>query len=514
MFYDCSTVAVFRGSAFAGLLGQYESDGFALLREKNNFDSFRTGGGTVHVTSKKVSTEISFDGAPSVSYQIAVKFKYSEAEGMNAPPSVISASGVHVDNSAVFMTDNPDPALKTAPGLPGVDQTVGDVDDILAFTTKAREGTPFRGLVNGQLMESNDAEVIWFVRGNTLYRRVLLVDDGGLNLADDSIPAAGFYQNNDLSVRRSVANAIPNTLQSLKFRENRFGHYANLATKRDEFPYPLYRDTFENWYYLRMPTLEETTHNDWSVAGQLPVPNITAPTTAPYWDLWNNPNHWANSHRTLGQFNATGSLNAYVADDPDDNTKKRPHIRAGEDVVLTNVISFDVKVWNPVSVPLVGGGEAPPQYVNLGQSQFLDENGVLRDVDYATDPTANFGFCTTGKYGGRERFTFGANGDDEPVTNTSALNAAGRQLMPCVYDSWTIEYESHPDRYKATTGAPDEARTGYGLAGLHADFPRTDSANWECPPPYDEELESIEITIRCFEPRSKLIRQVRIVQSF
>jgi len=60
-----------------------------------------------------------------------------------------------------------------------------DLDDVLAFTV-ASDGEPFTAYVNGRLVESHTAEIIWFVRGSdvnsngmidageaTLYRRVI-----------------------------------------------------------------------------------------------------------------------------------------------------------------------------------------------------------------------------------------------------------------------------------------------------------------------------------------------------
>ena len=55
------------------------------------------------------------------------------------------------------------------------DTTVGDFDDILMFTTRS-SGRPFVGKFNGSgTIQSDVAEVAWFVRGRTLHRRVLLV---------------------------------------------------------------------------------------------------------------------------------------------------------------------------------------------------------------------------------------------------------------------------------------------------------------------------------------------------
>ncbi len=460
---------------------------------------------------------------------------FSITEGMNAPPSIIGAGGAHRPSSTVFATDNTNL---------NYDQTVADVDDILAFTTQADTSAPFRGLVDGNLVESNYAEVIWFVRGNTLYRRVLLIDDGNLNIAKKNYSASGFYQNNDLSVHldSSTGRLVPNSLQVIKLRENRFGHYVanNNTARRGEFPYPLYRSPFESWYYLRMPTLEETISNNWNTGGQLDAGFSPAnPGNSPYWDLWDKPSHWVGTTDN-DQCSLTGSLNKYVANDPDDNTKKKPAARAAEDVILTNVISFDVKVWNPCWVPYSttnGGatqGWLPPQYVDLGQNVFSDPNGGSQSVyvnyghNFSTTPNppnggvGGIGFCSTGKYGGQnaEKLVSTANYSNDSLNTlvSVATQAWNGSLMPCQYDSWTIDYEQNAGKYRSTTlsnyyvdpATPNAIRPGAGMDSAN----RTDSSKWECPPPYDTELKSIQVTIRCFEPRSKYIRQVRITQDF
>ena len=52
--------------------------------------------------------------------------------------------------------------------------TVGETGDILMFTTR-NAARPFTGLCNSSTIQSDVAEVAWFMRGRTLYRRVLLV---------------------------------------------------------------------------------------------------------------------------------------------------------------------------------------------------------------------------------------------------------------------------------------------------------------------------------------------------
>ena len=322
------------------------------------------------------------------------------------------------------------------------DLTAGDVDDIIAFTARANPAVPFRGVIRGEIVEREHAEIVWFVRGNLLFRRVRLIDDvtadGNTILlrytddkeefptkADMGPPTEpGQYavveadESNDGGRQRYDAvirdgNLVWTTLlthEDLARRARRFGHdgiqYANPS---GAFPYPLYDAPYEGWFYLRMPTLEET--NYWSSnniqhwktdsAGALGQP-VANP------DLWNKPYFFPDL-----QDRKSGSLQSAV-------TSPR-YIRAGEDVVLTNVLSFDVKVWDPH--PEVR------DFVDLGEG-----------ITWAD-----------------------ANNNQPKLSRT--------------WDSWTQQYKNQP-------------------------------------PPYSQPLEAVQITIRCFDPASQIIKQVTIVHRF
>ena len=285
------------------------------------------------------------------------------------------------------------------------DPTVGDVDDIIAFTAIVKVGVPFRGLIANesnelQIAERYAAEIIWFVRGNTLYRRVRLIDD---------------QRTNDPDV---------NTLTDLALRERRFGHDIRLL---NGFPYPLYLfDDVTNtpgiWYYLRMPTLEENIHGSWNPA--LIDPDLSDLNPNP--DLWEQPHFFPDR-----QDRKSGSLTMFT-DNPQFLDDPR-HVRAGEDVVLTNVLSFDIKVWCP------------------------DERDY---VDLGTEGT-----------------TWDDSNNNQP-------------LLPRTWDSWTRKYSEGDD---------------------YADHKNADGIVM---PPYAEPLEAIQITIRCFDPASRAIKQVTIVHRF
>ena len=103
-----------------------------------------------------------------------------------------------------------------------VDTTVGDFDDILMFTTRST-GRPFVGRFGGrQPIQSDVAEVAWFVRGRTLHRRVLLVAPAASTMRprrQASTPTMTFRP-----ARQSGEIVVPNTLGDLTRRECRFAH--------------------------------------------------------------------------------------------------------------------------------------------------------------------------------------------------------------------------------------------------------------------------------------------------
>jgi hypothetical protein len=369
------------------------------------------------------------------------------------------------------------------------------------------------------MSESMSAEIIWFVRGTTLYRRVLLIDEHN-NCTTTN------YASNDVSFRDNGGTPIPNNqMLNLVRRENRFAHSGGT------FPFPLYNNNNEAWYYLRMPTLEETVHSTWHVGQQLPVlgalSNLkmngdsipTTPSTTPYWDFWENPNGLNGQISSLPtqpwqQDSRTGSINLLV------ETPRNP--RAGEDIVLKNVISFDVKVWNKYWVPCSPLDSeltpptvywAPPQYVDLGQDQLSCIDGIIRPVNYTHNlltplgTPVGYGFTLKGRYNTstNNRRTVADATDKWHKAERLNLNGTNSNIlwtgppltvppMPCVFDSWTFQYQS------PYTSDPD--------------YVVGEPSTWRYPPPYTEDLQSIQITIRCFEPQSGNIKQVRVVQSF
>lgn len=437
-------------------------------------------------------------------------------------------------------------------GKPDPDTTIGDLDDVLMFTTRnLRE--PFIGrFAPTGTAESRVAEVAWFVRGTTLYRRVLLVKlrfvlPGNPTPVPLPLVASGpgFYADYDISVHEEghasydrspipgTHRLVANTLGDLTKRENRYGHQ----------PYAFPHDA-RFWGKLGLPTLREASSAGWLlpfVLSPLPAANraqspiynsmedpkgvFVIPNTlttadvgnalvrtkivqlkpdAPF-DAWTDPFPW-----TTSVDSSTGTLLNYF-----DRT------RVAEDVILTNVLSFDVKVWDP-GAPVLEGTDGSallpgdPGYIDalMATNPVFLSFGAYVDLNYMcrlgtggiNTYLSNLGpllprplFHWAGDARSRLRGT-------EPNLSVPAPN----QLLPAVYDTWSFHYER--DGFdqdlndlvdEATNGFDDDNNGGVDDAG-----------ELEAPPPYPYPLRGIQVKIRTFDPDSRQIREVTVEQEF
>jgi len=355
-----------------------------------------------------------------------------------------------------------------------------DVDDVLLFTTKS-DGPPFRGAFAGNSIESDLAEVAWFARPTvpattpatfTLYRKQMLVvgyvgagpfnaTGAGNQVLYGSFAAPAWrsiYDTYDLSVSRrrnaggTLDMLVPNTLADLTKREYRFLHNLSGDTTRlpPSFPYE-----FVNHLAITPPT---------AVAETLPP-----------------------------------GLEGLVFD------SNSP--RFGEDIVLTNVIAFDVRVFDPAAAlaDLPSGSDVAAPLDTNPASAFppgtVQANGAYVDLGN--------GVTTTGPSGAAPRFS----GVGHPL---SRLNGS-----PCVYDTWSTHYEADGidqdgvgNADQGTNGADDLVPARLTVPLIPADGVIDDVDEWETKPPYPYPLRGIEVRIRCYEPSSRQVRQVTVRHTF
>jgi hypothetical protein len=271
---------------------------------------------------------------------------------------------------------------------PGPDGQLNTADDVIS---EADAGLMPAG---DNLAGSYEAEVIYYLRRGTLYRRQLLV--GVPQPAYNPLLASrSWYELNDISARPPIEATyapVVNTMGDLSFRSARFMHRLpasyttglagfptleqGLATDSPgdaNFPFlpPLqYVESGNNSGFHDAESLgaltsaDQLDHNrNYPVPMKLPEFWFGFPTmretSSPAWNFPNNP--------------ASTIWTDYA--DPMNTTGPRYHTnlyttatRVAEDAIATNVVSFDVKAWDPDAIPNPNGTGAPTgAYVDLGK---------------------------------------------------------------------------------------------------------------------------------------------------
>jgi type II secretory pathway pseudopilin PulG len=514
----------------------------------------------------------------------------------------------------ILLTDDEITAAIDKGQTVSVDTTVGDIDDVLMLTTRSNDvpftgrggpgpaSTPARAVIIEA--QSNVAEVAWFVRGRTLYRRVLLVDptydasgytdSNGQWVYQSPNASHSYYDLCDISVRQvggaydpttmEPARLVANSLSDLTKRENRFGHQPMIGQVTSPGPVsPNPARLVTNWPHdarfwgpMRLPTLRESSDPNWPLPfyaphnGALKVgagviqpngfpvhPNTSTFTALPTiyfppeervrFDAWNDPREWT------GIDTATGGIidNSIVPAPGDANVPLRyPGKRFADDVILTNVVGFDIKVWDsgaPIfqkemrigvqsgSTEAVTVAPGDPGYYQCLLDLLANPNGAnlpvaygaFVDLGWAVDPTSSTSnviypasFVPPAnkwpKFNGAGNFASGLSAiySDQTVANPQP------DFRTRVYDTGSSHYERdgvdqgfvpNSPRGNAPDGFPDYAADGIDnnpSVGAGIDDP----TEREAPPPYDAELKAIQIKIRVFEPDSRQIREVTVVQ--
>ncbi len=347
-------------------------------------------------------------------------------------------------------------AVPPPPGRPSLNTLFGDTDDALLLTVRSR-GEPFVGKFNTITMESQVAEVLYFLKQDgpiidattlpplpplrlcTLYRRALLVVPGQQAVVGASglttnpfLTVNDFYNSFDVSARVEAGTRVANTLGDLTKPENRIGHMPTASV----FPFRFYTDI--------------------------------------------DPAATVNPLVFVGT-------------------------RLGDDILMTNVLSFDVQVYDP-GAPIFASTTAPivaveprDQGYDLLRGGPAIAAGAYADLGYLVNPPAYSrppGFPTP-QFGGSPHTLSGI-----PPTKTPA--------NPFVYDTGSLHYENNGIDDGGTAGA-DLATNGLDDDNLNG---VDDLAERDTMPPYASQLRGVRITIRVYEPSSLQVRQVTIVQDF
>lgn len=432
---------------------------------------------------------------------------------------------------------------------------LGDMDDMLVMTIRS-SGSPFVGrrynAVTGahETIQSNLAEVIWFSTfkdlnsdGNWdadeprfLVRRVLLIRPDLTALFTPTLGAGeNFFHHNDISAHPTASGWVPNSLDDLTRRENRFIHINLLNLGNNGL-------RAANSYLPNPPVLQPFI-NDTTT----PDPRSTA-----YYTL----------QRT--QDPNTGLVGDFL----------------GEDHILPNLLAFDVRVYDPLA-PLLGDNQDVVGVGNDTNSTTDDAQGALQPGDpgyltaiRAANQVAGYGAYVDLWYNRglaahpqglvannipvtqwpNSAFSWAPDAHNLPssfrataaVTNPPFLDSNGNPML-CVWDSWSTYYNRDGYDQDGVNGA-DQGTNGIDDDGING---VDDPGESETHPPYpiwvgdngiDDDLDGqidelagmpqvtdegavpqpnvqsllrgIQVRIRLYEPGTRQTRQATVVADF
>ncbi|NQW48798.1 MAG: prepilin-type N-terminal cleavage/methylation domain-containing protein [Planctomycetes bacterium] len=307
---------------------------------------------------------------------------------------------------------------------------LGDTDDVLLFTTRTA-GEPFEGKFDTNLILSPVAEVAWFCRPSPPVAQVV----AGVSLQTlyrRQLLVVGYVG----SAPFSPTNSLSSTLAAAYTRYDlslRFEPLTNL----------LVPNTLSDLTQRENRFLHGT---QWHV----PFPNAFAPAT----------------------FDAASG-------------------REGEDAILTNVIGFDVRVYDPDAIPHLSGSTVVyPNEQGYGGALAAGFKGCFLDLGCAASAVTIL------------------SGPGNPRSRLHKINS----FDTATYDTWSTHYESNGVNEDSDTDSlVDEATNGLDD---NANGLVDDSLENEVPPPYAVPLRAIEVRLRCYDPVSRQVRQTTIRQAF
>jgi hypothetical protein len=279
---------------------------------------------------------------------------------------------------------------------------------------------------------------------------------------------------------------VPNTLGDLTKRENRFAHQTG------SFPYNA--QSLTEWPTLRLPTLCECSSPKWIAGAVLPTHGAVGAftlTASGVFDAWQNPLPWKELDKATGahsHFYTPGAL--------------ATNQRIADDVILTNVVGFDVKAWD-ANAP-VYFNNATKVYIRPGDPTYPTYfSGGTTPVSYGAYVELGYGNVSYSPANAKKLAHFGAAGCENN-------GLVGTTTTARVYDTWPNHYE-----YEGTATGDTLANQGFnglddgGTSGIVDDISERLTS-----PPYPVPLRGIQVKIRVFEPDSRDVREVTVVQDF
>jgi hypothetical protein len=362
-------------------------------------------------------------------------------------------------------------------------------------------------------------------------------------LPDALAVLVAFQDEFDLSVRLeldALANGgagqwrlIANTLADLTKRENRFGHYGYVDGQPNrQFPFAavsLGNGTTANVQFVPNNSADVPTRwgsgsgsgLSWYEVRTQGAPGIAA-----------RPFAYGPGGATASAILAADGRVVRVVHGP----APLWGARRGEDIMLTNVLGFDLRVYDP-GAPLFSAKEIPGN-ASSPIAAVLEPTDPAWSTAYGHSDNMGSGIVgsavSTFPFAGQGAYVdlgyIQRNGLPSVVMPSSASPTGDAWIMPwfgdhgqlrhvngtvlapgySVYDTWSTHYENN---------GVDEDGDGLfdeGTNGLDDDltFGPDDVGERETAPPYDRPLRGVQVVLRAYEPDSRQIRQVRVTQHF
>ena len=338
----------------------------------------------------------------------------------------------------------------------------GDTDDVIAFTVRA-QGEPFYGRrYNGNTgaydqVQSDLAEVVWF--SSFIDKNA----DQTWNIADEprvlvrrlllvlpsapnlGAPQGNVFQHNDISAHRDGnGNWAPNSIVDLGDPHNRFLHQ----------------------------NVQQANNNGYQAGSALPNPMLLD----------------ANNANNVAIFQMGGNSQ-------------------GDDVILSNLLAFDVQVYDPLA-PLIADNtnvNAAQKALAPGDPGFFSILNGMNANAYAV--IGRGAYVDLGYYPNlNPPSLFSA----KMYTNVNSPNSGYGAGPPYFYDTYTQTYE-RDGRDQFNDNKQDQAFDGLDNDGQNG---IDDFGERETTPPYAPGLRGIQIRVRMYEPSTRQVRQGTIVSDF
>lgn len=360
----------------------------------------------------------------------------------------------------------------------------------------------------------------------TLYRRQLVVlPDAVIDQFENSgytIPVENYYSRFEISAKPDPVTPTIirfNRLSTLDERKNRFGiHHDPMGTGAD---YPLSwtgptSSSADSQSVFALNNGAEGERMQWFGRP------ISVETNLELTDFFTSVGTAISGEDADSDENAVlGPGNDFTAANTAWEDNATISYRHGEDILLENVLSFDIKVYdddprtdneialadsaptfgvNPLRTTTVGAGERLPEFVDLGYRIPVDSSIASSERDYWQN-TINAGYNDTAAtpfyfatdpvnrpFGFPERWRFPGRALTFPVTG--AANAVEPNYTPVrTYDTWSDAYVIDP-----TVADADATQLR--------------------PVPYAKPLKAIQIKIRVLEPKSGVVREETLIHRF